>query len=142
MKNVEKIANIIVLLLLAVTLVTTFIFWRFPLNYLSYKTGYKVETINNLLEYRHERLNFSQSELEKACNGFNSEVIMNAYGGLYGASIFLIGFSLIAIILFALALRFSKQNTFRLSNKFAILYMSILFVSFFMFISMDFKEWI
>jgi hypothetical protein len=141
MKDRFKIASIIIVLLLAVTLITNFIFWQYPLQYLSYRTGLKAEIINNLLEERHGRLTFPESEREVICKNFNSKEIVSAYGGLYIFSFGLIGVSFFAFVFFALALRFSKINSFKASNKFAIMSMVVLFASFYMFISMDLREW-
>lgn len=141
MKDILKIAKTFIFLLLAIALISNFIYWRYPLNYLSYRTGFKVETINNLLEVRHDRLTLSPSEYEQACKSFNSVEVTKAYTGLAKTSLFLIGFSFIAIVLFVLALKLNKTNSFNLSkkDKFAIALM--LFVAFLMFGLADLREW-
>lgn len=141
MKNPFKIANIVIVLLLMITLISNFILWQYPLQYLEYKTGYKAETINNLLEERHERLVFSPSEHEKMCKNFSSKEVVKAYGELYFFSFSLIGISFFVIIFFVLVLRFSKSNSFKASNKFAIIGIFILFVSVSMFFLADLREW-
>lgn len=141
MKKIFKISSVIILFILAITLMSNFIFWRYPLNYLSYKTGYKIETINSLLEARHDRLTLSPNEYKQLCKNFNSEDITRAYNGLSGTSLFLIGFSFIAIIFFIIALKFNKTNSFKPSKKYTIALFFMLFASFLMFGSADLREW-
>lgn len=141
MKNIFKITSIVVLFLLVVTLLSNFIFWQYPLNYLSYKTGYKVETINNLLEIGHGRLTLSPSEYEQACRNFNSAEITKIYGEMSSTSGILIGISLIAVIIFYFILKLDKEKTFKQSKNITRICILIFIMAAFMFVSASMKEW-